>query len=222
MNEVNPKAGTLKQNKINWSNLKHASRKLIALVMMWTVIAMTPGVVNAGTKNGDTCCTPAETTRLVKLVKAVKLTLPSRELVRKADTEAHRNLVRSLSENKVKKYSAMFASSDEAINSSFKNETMVSYVADRNTDETVNNLFQAENIDMSSSVVNSDTDIMDVFQAENDGIKMNTQAVAADDQITSNFMAENINTPGADAISKADAEMQQNLEKDNTIRYAKK
>lgn len=83
-------------------------------------------------------------------------------------------------------------------------------------------LFQAENIDMSSSVANSDTDIMDIFQAENEGIKMNIQSVTSDDQITTNFLAENIDLPGADILSKADAEIQKNLEKENTINYAKK
>jgi hypothetical protein len=222
MNQVNPKAGTLKQNKINWSNLKNASRKLIASVMMIAVIAMTPGVLNAGTRMGDTCCTP-ETSQLVKLVKEVKLTLPSQEMIRKADTEAHRNLVRSLSENKMNTFSAQFAISDADIISSFNKETMISLpVADRVTDENITTLFQAENIDMSSSIANSDSDIMDIFQAENDGIKLNIQAVAADDQININFLAENINLPGAEMISKADAEIQRNLEKDNMIRYASK
>jgi hypothetical protein len=222
MNQVNPKAGTLKQNKINWSNLKNASRKLIASVMMLAVIAMTPGVVNAGTRNGDTCCTP-ETTRLVKLVGAVKLTLPSQEQIKRADNEAHWNLVRSLTENRMKKFSALFASSDLNINRSFRNETMIALPASyRSNDEDVTTLFQAENIDMSSSVANSDAEIMEVFQVENDGIKMNVQAVAADDQINSNFLAENISLPGNDVISKADAEIRKNLEKENTINYAKK
>jgi hypothetical protein len=222
MNQVNPKAGTLKQNMINWSNLKNASRKLIASVMMIAVIAMTPGVVNAGTRMGDTCCTP-ETSQLVKLIKEVKLTLPSQEMIRKADTEAHRNLVKSLSENKMKKFSAQFAISDADIKRSFNKETMISIpAADRVTDENITTLFQAENIDMSSSIANSDSDIMDIFQAENDGIKLNIQAVAADDQINANFLAENINLPGAEMISKADAEIQRNLEKDNMIRYASK
>jgi hypothetical protein len=222
MNQVNPKAGTLKQNKNNWSNLKNASRKLIASVMMIAVIAMTPGVVNAGTKISDTCCTP-ETSRLVKMVKAVKLNLPSQEMIRKADSEAHMNLVRSLSENKMKKFSALFAISDADINISFHKETMISFpVADRVADENITTLFQAENIDMSSSIANSDSDIMDIFQAENEGIKLNIQVVAADDQINANFLAENINFPGAEMISKADAEIQKNLEKENMIRYASK
>jgi hypothetical protein len=222
MNQVNPKAGTLKQNTINWSNFKNASRKLIASVMMLAVIAMTPGMVNAGTRNGDTCCTP-ETTDLVKLVKAVKLNLPSQEMFRKADSEAHKNLVWSLTENKMKKYSALFVKSDAEIRHSFNKETMISVpAADRTIDDFVTTLFSAENIDMNSSVADSDADIIDVFQVENDGITMNTQSVKADDQMNTNFLAENINLPGADVISKADAEIQKNLEKENTIRYAKK
>jgi len=92
----------------------------------------------------------------------------------------------------------------------------------RSNYEDITTLFQAENIDMSSSVANSDAEIMEVFQVENDGIKINVQAVAADDQINSNFLAENINLPGTDVISKADAEIQKNLEKENTVNYAKK
>jgi hypothetical protein len=221
MNQVNPEAGTLKQNKINWSNLKHASRKLIALVMMLAVVTMTPGVVSAGTRNGDTCCTP-ETTRLEKMVKAVKLSLPSQDMFRKADNEANRNLVWSLSENKMKKFNALFAKSDAEIRNSFDKETMISLPAAYIIDDYINTLFSAENIDMNASVAKSDADISDVFQAENDGIKMNIQSVNADDQINTNFLAENINLPGADVISKADAEIQKNLEKENTIRYAKK
>jgi len=75
---------------------------------------------------------------------------------------------------------------------------------------------------MSSSIANSDSDIMDIFQVENDGIKLNIQAVAADDQINIDFLAENINLPGTEMFSKADAEIQRNLEKDNMIRYASK
>ena len=222
MNQVNPKAGTLKQNKIKWSNIKDASRKLIASVAMLAVIAMTPGVVNAAPRNGDTCCI-AETTSLVKLVKAVKLALPSQEMLRKADSEAHRNLVKSLSENKMKKFSAMFASSDAEINHSFNKESMISLSsADQVMDENITTLFKAENIDMSSSIANSDSDIVDIFQVENEGIKLNIQAVAADDQINANFLAENINLPGADILSKADAEMNSNQEKENNTRYAKK
>lgn len=222
MNQVNPKAGTLKQTKINWSSFKNASRKLIALVMMLAVITTTPGVVNAGTRNGDTCCSE-ETTSMVKLVKAVKLTLPSKEALRRADSEAHRNLFTSLRENKMKKFAAMFIKSDADVNGSFKKETTISLpVGNQVNDESISNLFQAENINMNSSVANSDQDIMDVFQAENDGIKMNIQAIAADDQITNNFLAENINVPGAEVVSEADAEIQKNLERDNTIKYAKK
>jgi hypothetical protein len=222
MNQVNPKAGTLKQNKIKWSNIKDASRKLIASVAMLAVIAMTPGIVNAAPRNGDTCCI-AETTSLVKLVKAVKLALPSQEMLRKADSEAHRNLVKSLSENKMKKFAAMFASSDAEINHSFNKETMISLSsASQVMDENITTLFRAENMDMSSSMANSDSDIVDIFQVENEGIKLNTQAVAADDQINANFLAENINLPGADILSKADAEMNSNQEKENNIRFAKK
>jgi len=221
MNQVNPEAGTLKPNNVNWSNIKNASRKLIALVMMSAVIAMTPGIVSAGTRNGDTCCTP-ETTRLEKMVKAVKLSLPSQESFRKADNEAHRNLVWSLSENKMKKFNALFAKSDAEIRHSFDNETMISIPAAYLIDDYITTFFSAENLDMNASVAKSDADISDVFQAENDGIKMNIQAVNADDQINTNFLAENISLPGADVLSKADAEIQKNLEKENTIRYAKK
>ena len=222
MNQVNPKAGTLKQNKINWSNIKDASRKLIASVAMLAVIAMTPGIVQAAPRNGDTCCI-ADTTSLVNLVKVVKLAIPSQEMFRRADSEVHRNLVKSLSENKMKKFSAAFASSDAEVNRSFNKETMISLPsADQVIDESITTLFNAENIYMSSSIANSDSDIVDIFQAENEGIKMNTQAVAADDQITANFLAENINIPGADILSRADAEINSNLEKENNIKYAKK
>jgi hypothetical protein len=222
MNQVNPKAGTLKQNKINWSNIKDASRKLIASVAMLAVIAMTPGNVNAATRNGDTCCI-AETTKLEKLMKAVKLAIPTKEMFRMADSEAHRNLVKSLSENKMKKFSAVFAISDAEVNRSFNKETRFFFPsADKVIDESIATLFNAENIDMSSSLANSDSDIVDIFQAENEGIKPNTQAVSGDVQINAHFLAENINIPGADILNRADAEINRNLEKENNIKYAKK
>ncbi len=222
MNQVNPKAGTLKQNMINWSNIKTASRKLIASIMMLAIIVMTPGVIQAKPGTGDTCCTLAETTRLVKLVKAVKLSLPSSELVKKADIEAHRNLVKSLTESKMKQFSAMFATSDNEINRSFRNETTISLpVAREDADITVTTLFQAENIKFDVQVANSDTDIRDIFQAENQGIIMNVSSANADDQITTNFLAENITLPSAEVVTKADTEINNRLENDN-LRFAVK
>ena len=222
-NEVNPKAGTLKPNTQNLSNLKNAFRKLIASVMMLAVIAMTPGVVSAGVKSDDTCCTP-ETTGMKKLVKSVKLNIPSREMITKADIEAHLNMIRSLTENKMKKYSALFASSDQAISRSFRSETTIFLPAAtvKVSDVSISNYFQAENINMNASFVTSDEDIRDIFQADNGGIVVNASAEIADDQITSNFRAENINLPSVEVLTKADAEINNNLKKDNSLGYAKK
>jgi len=223
MNEVNPKAGTLKPNAQNLSNLKNAFRKLIASVMMLAVIAMTPGVVSAGVKSNDTCCTP-ETTGMKKLVKTVKLNIPSKEMITKADIEAHLNMVRSLTENKMKKFSAMFAKSDQEVSRSFRNETTISLPAAtvEVSDVNISNYFQAENISMNASFVTSDKDIRDIFQADHQGIVVSTSAEVADDQITSNFRAENINLPSGEVLTKADAEMNNNLKKDNSLGYAKK
>jgi hypothetical protein len=154
----------------------------------------------------------------------VKLNIPSKEMITKADIEAHLNMVRSLTENKMKKFSAMFAKSDQEVSRSFRNETTISLPAAtvEVSDVSISNYFQAENISMNASYVTSDEDIRDIFQADHQGIVVSTSAEAADDQITSNFRAENINLPSGEVLTQADAEINNNLKKDNSLGYAKK
>jgi hypothetical protein len=222
MNQVNPKAGTLKQKMNNWNKFQNASRKLIASVMMLAIITMNPGFVNAGVRNEDTCCS-AETTKMDKLVKVVRLSLPSSEMFRKADTEAHRNMVRSIHENKVKNFNPQFAISDKEISRTFVKETTVSVPVNANMvpDTQMNAQFQAENIDLSASIAKSDSDINDIFQAEYIGIKVNVPVVSADEQMNRYFLAENISVPGNESFSTADAEMNRNLEMQHAEKYAK-
>jgi hypothetical protein len=222
MNQVNPKAGTLKQNMINWSSIQNASKKLIASVMMLAIITMNPGIIRAGIRNEDTCCS-AETTGVVKMVKSVKLSLPSTEMVRKADSEANSNMIRSLFENKLNRYRSQFIISDAAINRLFAKETSVSLPSAslKISDEKMNNLFNAENILMTSSISGSDSNINDIFQAENQGIRIDIAAGTADEKMNLNFFAENINLPGHEIVDRADAEISRNLVQDNGVKYAK-
>ena len=79
MNQVTPKAGTLKQK--SWNLLQNVSTKLIASVLMLAVIALTPVSLMAEMKHGDSCC---KTSKTIDFPKGVYLTLPSSESVKKA------------------------------------------------------------------------------------------------------------------------------------------
>jgi len=214
MNQVTPKAGTLKQK--GWNLLQNVSTKLIASVLMLAVIAFTPVSLMAEMKNGDSCC---KTSKTIDFPKGVNLTLPSTETVKRADSEMNRNLYRSLRESKISKLAKWFAIADMEMNAKFKGETTISGITALNADENVNILFAAENLGIGLAM-NADTDINDLFTAEHVGIQSAWGTVNSDEQMNTAFNAENIKMPGNESISAADLEIHQNMMNDQAGNFA--
>lgn len=213
MNQVTPKAGTLKQT--SWNLLQNVSTKLIASVLMLAVIALTPVSLVAGIKNGDSCCKTSK----ADFPRNVYLTLPSSEMVKRADSEMNRNLYKSLKESKITRFAKLFAAADSEINWIFKGETTVTSFSAVNADESMNTNFAAENISRTFAVL-ADTDINDIFTAENVGIRGSWTSVNADDQVNTLFSAENIAMPGIRSFSTADLEIHQNMMNDLAAKFA--
>lgn len=204
MNQVTPKAGTLKQT----NEIQNALRKLIASVLMLAVLVMNPGSIMAGVKAEDSCC---ETPRKkIDLSKTVSLTLPSSEMVKKADSEMTVNLYKSLKESKVRKFAKLFSVSDAHVNALFISETTINMPAAINADERMNNEFAAQNISL-VKVANADVDLHDLFIAEEAGIRQSSDITVADEQMDILFNAENIGVPGDESFTKADLEITRNM-----------
>ncbi|HSF44366.1 MAG TPA: hypothetical protein VLA58_00095, partial [Chitinophagaceae bacterium] len=203
MNQVTPKAGTLKQK--SWNLLQNVSTKLIASVLMLAVIALTPVSLMAEMKHGDSCC---KTSKTVDFPKGVYLTMPSSEMVKRADSEMNRNLYRSLRESKISKLAKWFAAADEEMNGKFKGETTISGIIALNADETANIFFAAENL---SITLSDDENIHALFIAEHVGIQSSWGTGISDDQMNTAFSAENITMPGNETFSAADLEIHQTM-----------
>jgi hypothetical protein len=204
MNQVTPKAGTLKQT----NEFQNALRKLIASVLMLAVLVVNPGSIMAGVKGEDSCCeTPS---KKMDLSKTAMLTLPSSEMVKKADREMTVNLYKSLNESKVKKFEKLFSVSDARVNALFISETTINMPATVSADERMNNEFAAENINVVSAV-NADADLHDLFTAQVAGIRQSFDVTVADKQIDILFNAEHIVVPGDESFAKADFEINRNM-----------
>jgi hypothetical protein len=209
MNEVNPKAGTLKQT--NGKTLQNVSRKLIAFVLM-LAITLQPAMVNAATNddNGDTCCSVEKKEKTNKFAKLVKLSLPSSKMVSKADSEITLALYRSLNENRVKQFAEAFAAGDTEINKAFNAETSISLPNGLQADEVMIAGFLAENIAFTGDVAEGDAAMNRMF-ASAYRIQFNSDAVAGDEWMNIRFQAENITVPSTVMIAKADAEINSQL-----------
>ena len=187
---VNPQSGTLKQeNRTVRTSIKSMTVKLIALALIIFVsipnisfvqddtYATTVDARNSIKKqlmNPDSCCV-IEKPGIKSRKGMVKLVIPSLEMIRKSDSEAHSNLAISLSENKLKALKPWIIKSDTEINNRFRNETSLSVAGLLNTrmaDTRINNLFDAENISVNSvsAIQLADADINDIFIAEHVGI----------------------------------------------------
>lgn len=213
MNQVTPKAGTLKQT----NEIQNALRKLIASVLMLAILVMNPGSIMANIKAGDSCCeTP---TKKLVLSKTVSLTLPSREMVKKADREMTINLYKSLKESKVKKFAHLFMVSDAKVNALFISETTIGLPIALIADERVNDHFAAENLSIAYAS-DADTDINDLFTAEVAGIRQSSDLVNADEQLSTMFHAENIRVPCDDSFATADLEINKNMNDEFQVKLA--
>jgi hypothetical protein len=204
-NQVNPKAGTLKQTKGNV--IQNASKKLIAFVLMLAITLQTGVVMAASDDNNDTCCVVERKERNNKFAKAIRLALPSSENIRKADSEMTSNLYKSLRESKVKKFSAQFKLADAEMNESFKAETSIKNATTGNADNAIHDVFNAENIAFNNDVASADQDINNNFTVEEKGISLSIDQRSADEWMNSVFQAENISTPSAANFGIADAEI---------------
>lgn len=210
MNEVNPKAGTLKQT--NEKALQNVSGKLIAFVLM-LVITLQPALVNASIQGDhrEACCTIQKTDSGKRNGRVVKLSLPASRIVSKADSEITTNLYKSLNENKVKQFAEGFAAGDAEINKAFDAETHLSIPASLRSDEAMVTGFYAENL-MFNHNASAEDRAMNAMFNEAFKVKRITGNVAqADEMMSIRFMAENINLPSADLISRADAEIIQKI-----------
>lgn len=213
MNQVTPKAGTLKQT----NEIQNALRKLTALVLMLAVLVMNPGTIMAGMKAGDSCCETPK--RKMDLSKTIIQALPSSEMVKKADNEMTVNLYRSLKESKVRKFANLFSVSDAKVNALFISETTIGLSAAFHADERVNIEFAAENLSISFAA-EADTNMNDLFTAEEAGIRQSSDVVSADEQMDSMFNAENIGVPGDDSFANADMEMNRNMNDEHQVKLA--
>jgi hypothetical protein len=203
MNQVTPKAGTLKQT----NEIQNALRKLIASVLMLAVLLMNPGSIMAAMKAGDSCC---KTAKRIDLSKTVTLPLPSSEMVKRADTEITVNLFNSLKESKVSKFASLFAVSDAKVNALFISETTIGLPVVLYADERVSIDFAAENLSFPFAA-EADACMHALFTVEEAGIRQSYDVVSADEQMNTMFNAENIGVPGDESFAKADTEINRNM-----------
>ncbi|MGL6268091.1 MAG: hypothetical protein ACRC2O_09190, partial [Chitinophagaceae bacterium] len=124
--------------------------------------------------NPDSCCIIEKPGNKARR-GIVKLVIPSLEMIRKSDSEAHSNLTVSLSENKLKGLKKWITKSDAEINNLFRNETSLSvagFLHVQKSDTRINHQFDAENIRVNTAIaINlSDADMNDLFLAEHVGI----------------------------------------------------
>ena len=206
MNQVNPKAGTLKQT--NGRILQNVSTKLIAFVLM-LAITLQPRLVSAAANddNGDTCCAVDKKAKVNKLARLVKLEIPSSESVKKADIEMTSNLYRSLNESKIGYFATAFAIGDAEMNKSFKAETSISTPASAAADEVMESNFRAENIAIAADVNVADENIDALFTVNEKGLVFNNDSSVADDWMNIKFQAEHIALPSTEMIGRADYEI---------------
>lgn len=204
MNQVTPKAGTLKQT----NEIKNAFRKLIASVLMLAILAMNPGSLMAGSLAGDSCC---ETPRKgLNISRTMLVDFPSAEMLKRADSEMTVNLYKSLKESKVQKYAHQFAASDDSVNASFTSETTLPAPMTSQGDESINLRFPAENLSQPLAA-DADGDMNDMFIAHEAGIDHSADTAAADDEVDTQFNAENLALPGIAHYAAADLEINRNL-----------
>ena len=140
---VNPKAGTLKQqNRELRINRQSGYVKSIAFALILSMTAPTlsqamdevsdtvKGEINrVDSSKPDNCCVLDNGQNRDKY-KVVRLVIPSREMLRKSDSEANRNLVYSVKENKLNRMKSIIDASDKEINARFNAETRIATVGD--------------------------------------------------------------------------------------------
>jgi len=205
-NKVNPKAGTLKQK--NEKPLQNVFHKRIAFVLM-LVLTLQTGM--AGTLGGGMTTAPCFSSRekdsVSKMVHMVKLGLPSKESIRKADLEMNRNMYRSLRDSRIKPFEKAFERSDAEMNRLFMAENSISTPDVGTADEDMQNRFMAENVNSGQDPARSDMEMNAIFTAEVPGIGIRADHARTDEWMNAQFQAQNISLPSAEMIARADMEI---------------
>ncbi len=161
----------------------------------------------------DPCCVTVKVQDKRDPYKIVRLAIPSKEMIRKSDSEANHNLVRSLKENKLNKLRMWILRSDMEINNLFAGETKIRKIGnDLLADQEMGVYFDAENLPVKhqASLVKGDEDMNEFFKLENEGLRFaGLNSVKADQDINGNFVVENtrITVPYAAQFVVADQEM---------------
>jgi hypothetical protein len=225
--KVNPKAGTLKQqDRALRTNGQSGFVKSIAfaLFLFFSIpVFSTANEIQGDTgmevnsrvdhSSSDPCCVTVKVQDKRDPYKIVRLAIPSKEMIRKSDSEANHNLVRSLKENKLNKLRMWILRSDMEINNLFAGETKIRKIGnDLLADQEIGVYFDAENLPVKhqASLVKGDEDMNEFFKLENEGLRFaGLNSVKADQDINGNFVVENtrITVPYAAQFVVADQEM---------------
>jgi hypothetical protein len=225
--KVNPKAGTLKQqDRALRTNGQSGFVKSIAFALLLSFsipVFSTANEIQGDTgmeinarvdrSTSDPCCVAVKDQDKRDPYKTVRLAIPSKEMIRKSDSEANHNLVRSLKENKLTKLRMWILRSDMEISNLFARETKIGKIGnDFLADREVGVYFDAENLPVKhqASLVKADEDMNDFFRLENEGLRFaGLNSLEADQDINGNFVIDNIRitVPCAAQYVVADQEM---------------
>lgn len=221
---VNPKAGTLKQQdrELRISSQSRFVKSIaFALILSMTAPTITQAmdevadtgkgvITRIDSSKPDNCCVLDNGQ---KKYKVVRLIIPSRDMIRKSDSEANRNLVSSLSESKLHRMKSALAVSDKEINTRFSMETRIQHVGDlRKSDDEMSIHFKAENIQVtgSAAIALADAAVQESFTLNTRGIRFSAaNSPKADAEMNQQFVWSNtkIAVPSAAVYALADQEM---------------
>ena len=233
-NKVNSKTGALKQTTSNFQILSRIPMKVMALAILLNFalanlsfgqgddsiansVSFAEPVAHSGAHS--TCCAEERPVSPNAHKTAVRVSLPSVQMVHRSDREATLNMFRSLHENRVQEMSTLMHVADQAMHAFFVSETSIGRTADvmiHHADEDMNVIFAAEHIASSNvkALRLSDGDINDAFLAENNGLTHGyISTIVSDDDVNGQFALENttIALPASCEVVKADEEINNNM-----------
>jgi hypothetical protein len=199
-------------NQTSNKPLAKVSRVFLS-TMLLAVLAMSTLTVAA--KSDDTSSLVKKDEKNVSAIS-----LPSVNMLRKADSEVIRNMNESMKVQKLYMPASYIVNADSEINGNFSDDNkniikMNSSAVVNKADEDMNTLFVTENtrINVPVFTTNADDEINSSFKSEtslNMAVISKSLLVKADDDMVKNFISDNdtsISLPSAEQVSKADAEM---------------
>jgi hypothetical protein len=241
-NKVNPRTGTLKQTKSSFQILNRIPMKTMALVILFNLtlanLSFSQGddslpnnfsyaepVSHTGSKSA--CCTEERPVNPYARKTAIRVSLPSVQMVNRSDREVTINLIRSLHVNRVQELSGLMRVADQAMHAFFISETSMGRTAGemiRTADDDINLSFASEHISASTalSLSRGDRSIHEDFLAEQNGLVHRYNSLAASDEdIHSRFSQENttISLP-ASYVARADEEINNNMVREAGVKIA--